>query len=204
MVRGLALALGLIALPVAVSAAPFDFNANLTGSQQNPPVTTTGSGTASAVLDGAAGSWVLTYTLNFSGLTSPIALPGTLDSPAHIHNAPIGSNGGVVHDLDGAASLVGLTGGSITGDWRFDDAERPLTDALAQSLLGGDAYFNIHTAAFPSGEIRGQILVADGGGGNGGGNGSVPVPGSLAMMLAGIAGWGTMRLRQRAAGTGAQ
>ena len=35
----------------------------------------------------------------------------------------------------------------------FDDA--------IQAIVGGNAYVNVHTTAFPGGEIRGQLSVAD-------------------------------------------
>jgi len=37
---------------------------------------------------------------------------------------------------------------------------RNFGDAL-QSIAGGNAYVNIHSSAFPGGEIRGQLSAAD-------------------------------------------
>jgi hypothetical protein len=37
---------------------------------------------------------------------------------------------------------------------------RTFADAL-QAIAGGNAYANVHTSAFPGGEIRGQLVVAD-------------------------------------------
>src|SRR5205814_2220235 len=37
---------------------------------------------------------------------------------------------------------------------------RTFADAL-QAIVGGNAYVNIHSSAFPGGEIRGQLFVAD-------------------------------------------
>ncbi|PSF36000.1 PEP-CTERM sorting domain-containing protein [Aphanothece hegewaldii CCALA 016] len=163
--------------PLPATAATFQ--SNLTGSQEVPPVMSPGSGFATLELTGSPGSWVLDYELTYSGLSSPIASPY-----AHIHNAPFGSNGPVVHHLDGAdtAPIAGSTSGTIIGDWRFDDPSAPLTDALAQQLQQGKLYFNIHTAAIPSGEIRGQITA-------------VPEPGNL-MGLA-LAGSSLLLIRKR-------
>ncbi|HLO84553.1 MAG TPA: CHRD domain-containing protein [Nostocaceae cyanobacterium] len=140
--------------PLAANAASFSFTSTLNGAQENPPVNTPATGTAKGTLTGGPGSWVFNYVVNYSGLQGVITRPF-----AHIHNAPIGVNGPVVHDLDKAntAPIAGSTAGTITGDWRFDDPTRPLTDALAQQLLNGNTYFNIHTSRFPGGEIRGQI-----------------------------------------------
>jgi hypothetical protein len=153
---GTVIGVGMVALtPLAANAASFSFTSTLNGAQEFPtPVNTTGTGTATATLTGDPGSWVFSYVVNYSGLQGTIARPF-----AHIHNAPAGANGGIVHDLDNAntAPIAGSTAGTITGDWRFDDLSKPLTDALAQELLSGKAYFNIHTTRFPGGEIRGQI-----------------------------------------------
>jgi hypothetical protein len=158
-----------VALAAYATAAPFYFQSTLNGAQEVPSFSTPGSGTASGILNGAPGSWVFTYTVTYSGLTGTIAAPF-----AHIHNAAVGSNGPIVHDLDGAnlAPIAGSTSGTIMGDWRFDDASRPLTDALANQLLAGNLYFNIHTTARAAGEIRGQI---------------VPEPSTYAMLAGGFA-----------------
>lgn len=170
--------LGLTLTAVApANAATVEFNAILNGAQEVPGVNTPASGTATAILTGDPGSYVFTYTVSYSGLLGGIARPF-----AHIHNAPFGSNGPIVHDLDGAnvAPIAGSTSGTITGDWRFDDAARPLTNALVQELLEGDLYFNIHTTFSAPGEIRGQISA-------------VPTP----TLLPGILGLGIGVLRKR-------
>jgi hypothetical protein len=156
LLTGTVISAGMIALtPLAANAASFSFTSTLNGAQEFPnPVNTTGLGTATGTLTGDPGSWVFSYEINYSGLLGTVSRPF-----AHIHNAPAGANGAVVHDLDGAnlAPIAGSNAGKITGDWRFNDPTRPLTDALAQELLNGKAYFNIHTTRFPGGEIRGQI-----------------------------------------------
>jgi hypothetical protein len=137
------------------TAAPFSFSATLNGAQEVPPVASPGTGTGTGTLGGGPGTWVFTYSVTYSGLSGTIASPF-----AHIHQAPAGANGPVVHNLDGASQppIAGSTSGTINGDWRFDDAAQPLTDTLAAALLAGNTYFNLHTTAFPPGEIRGQIL----------------------------------------------
>ncbi|MEA5581164.1 CHRD domain-containing protein [Nodularia harveyana UHCC-0300] len=158
--------------PLAANAAVFNFTSVLNGDQEVPSVNTTGMGTATGTLSGDPGSWVFDYAINYSDLQGVIVAPF-----AHIHNAPAGANGPVVHSLDNAdiPPIAGSSAGTINGDWRFDDATSPLTDVLAQELIDGNAYFNIHTDIFPGGEIRGQILAAPV---------SVPEPTSMLGLLA--------------------
>ncbi|MDB9374185.1 CHRD domain-containing protein [Nodularia sphaerocarpa] len=158
--------------PLAAHAAVFSFTSILNGDQEVPSVSTSGFGTASGTLTGNPGSWVFEYEVNYLNLQGVIAAPF-----AHIHNAPAGVNGPVVHSLDNAniPPIAGSSLGTIIGDWRFDDLSAPLTDVLAQELLNGNTYFNIHTTTFPSGEIRGQILAAPV---------SVPEPTSMLGLLA--------------------
>ena len=69
---------------------------------------------------------------------------------AHFHGpAPVGKNADV---------QVG-----IPKDKRPSpiEGEKTLTDAQASDLMNGKWYFNVHTAANPSGEIRGQVLPAN-------------------------------------------
>jgi len=56
--------------------------------------------------------------------------------------------------------------------------------ALLNGIASGEAYLNIHTTAFPSGEIRG-FLVA------------VPEPGSWALMLIGFGAIGAVMRGRR-------
>ncbi len=145
-----------LSFPLSAHAMGFNFQAALTGEQEVPPVLTTAQGSAIATLTGEPGSYVFDYEVNYSGLSSPIAPIGV--TGGHIHNAPVGFNGPVVHFLDtDFFDYTGTTEGTIVGDWRFDDATNPLTDALANSLKSGDFYFNLHTENFNGGEIRGQI-----------------------------------------------
>ena|SRR5688572_4910000 len=87
---------------------------------------------------------MLTYTLNWSGLTDKPTM-------AHIHGtAARGANAGVKHDLTNV--LKKETSGSFTDSVKVDG-----TTIKEDSLLSGFYYFNIHTPANPGGEIRGQI-----------------------------------------------
>ncbi len=121
-------------------ASGLGFQASLDGAQENPPVTTTGRGTGTFWLDGTG----LRYQVTIDGLSGAIR-------GSHFHNGPRGVNAGVVRTAP-------FEGSTASGVWGFDDTAQPLTLALLGDLLAGRAYFNVHTAANPGGEIRGQVL----------------------------------------------
>lgn len=129
------LALG-AAVAFAAPASAEKLKATLDGKSEVPATTSSGSGTAE--LDYDAASKKLSWTVNYSGLSGPA-------TAAHFHGpAEAGKNAGVAVAIPNAASSP------VKG-------EATLTDAQAADLLGGKYYINIHTAANPGGEIRGQV-----------------------------------------------
>jgi hypothetical protein len=129
---------------VAITCTTVVRAASLTGAQENPanPSTATGRG-------------AVTVNPTTKEITGGITFSGLTPTAHHIHQAPTGNpggNGGVV---------VGLTlatgGGAATVP-----AGTVLTDAQYAALLAGELYFNVHSAAYPGGEIRGQITVRTG------------------------------------------
>jgi len=120
----------------AAFAEQVKLKADLSGSQEVPPITTQGKGSADITFDTA--SRQLSWTVNYSGLSGPAAA-------AHFHGpAEAGKNAGVAVPIPNQATSP--VSGSAT-----------LTEAQANELLAGRYYVNIHTAANPSGEIRGQV-----------------------------------------------
>jgi CHRD domain-containing protein len=112
------------------------YKAALDGKSEVPPNASTGTGMADIDYDPA--SKKLTWKLTYSGLSGPA-------TAAHFHGpAEAGKNGGVALAIPGATSSPAE--GSAT-----------LTDAQAADLAGGKLYVNVHTAANPAGEIRGQV-----------------------------------------------
>ncbi|HLY58419.1 MAG TPA: CHRD domain-containing protein [Stellaceae bacterium] len=119
----------------AAAAETVKLKTSLDGATEVPPVTSEGKGTATLSLDTA--SKKLSYTVEYSGLSGPATM-------AHIHGpAAPGANAGVVVPLTSTPSPLK---GEVT-----------LTDAQIADLLAGKDYINIHTAAHPSGEIRGYV-----------------------------------------------
>ena len=97
-----------------------------------------GAGKGTADLDYDAASKKLSWKLTYSGLTGPA-------TAAHFHGpAAAGANAGVAVPIPNPGSSP--VEGSAT-----------LTDAQAADLMAGKYYINIHTAANPGGEIRGQV-----------------------------------------------
>ncbi len=117
-------------------------NTSMTGAQEVPPVATAATGNINVSYNKTTKS--LSYTASWSGLSgAPTAM--------HFHGPAVA---GV-----GAGVLVGITGfpatatGSVTGSFTVAN-----TGAVLESdLLAGKWYFNVHTAANPGGEIRGQV-----------------------------------------------
>ena len=128
------------AVAVLATSAAFaqetKMKADLTGAQEVPPVTTQGKGSAEVNFDPA--SKKLSWTVTYSGLSGP-------PTAAHFHGpAEAGKNAGV------AVPIPNQANSPVTGS-------ATLTDAQAADLQAGRYYVNIHTAANPSGEIRGQV-----------------------------------------------
>lgn len=132
--------LGLTLLAAMALAAParaemVNFKASMSGAQEVPPKTTDGKGDVLATLDTATKT--LSYTVTYTGLSGPA-------TAGHIHGpAAAGANAGVAIPFASPASPIS---GTAT-----------LTDAQMADLMAGKMYANIHTAANPAGEIRGQL-----------------------------------------------
>jgi hypothetical protein len=129
--------------PAPVATTSTSFAGKLNGTQENPAVATGATGTGSFKLNAAKTE--LTFDITIDGLTGPM-------TAAHFHSGATGVNGGVVRTL-----TTNFTGNTATGTWTTTDGE-PLTPALVTALEASGLYVNVHTAANPTGEIRGQVL----------------------------------------------
>jgi len=123
----------LVAMGVGVASAA-DAKVALSGSQEVPPVTTsaTGSGTITVAAD--------------QSISGSVKTTGVKGTAAHIHLAAPGTNGEVIIPL----TKVGEDG------WTVGPGAK-LQDAHYQAFKDGRLYVNVHSAANPNGEIRGQI-----------------------------------------------
>jgi hypothetical protein len=119
----------------SASAVIINFSATLEGIQEVPPNASPATGSAVCVMDTDANT--LNYTISFSGLTAT-------QTAAHFHGfAPAGVNAGVLHGL--------ALGSPVIGVWNYMEAQEA-------NIIAGLTYINVHTQAFPGGEIRGQVL----------------------------------------------
>jgi hypothetical protein len=135
--RAAAFAAGALAIVLGVfppCASSQEIKVTLSGNQEIPPVTTPASGTA-----------VLTVKPDRS-VTGSVTIAGMSVTVAHIHEAAAGANGAIVVPLVKTADNV----------WSVPPGAR-LTEAQYESYKAGNLYFNIHSEAHKSGEIRGQI-----------------------------------------------
>ena len=112
------------------------YKVTLDAKSEVPPNASPATGSADVDYDPATKK--LTWTLTYSGLTGPA-------TAAHFHGpAEPGKAAGVKVPIPGATSSPAE--GSAT-----------LTDEQAADFLAGKYYINVHTAANPGGEIRGQV-----------------------------------------------
>ena len=120
------------------------FVATLTGAQEVPPSASTATGSGTANLDPAT-----------KILTANVTTTGIVGTAAHIHSGAVGISGPIVFPLTQTPAGSGI--------WSTTTAA--LTDAQVDLLKSGGYYFNVHSAALPGGEIRGQITAPASGSG---------------------------------------
>ena len=136
-VAGLAVVAVTLGAPTA-RAEILSYKAVLAGSHEIPPNQSKGAGTVTLSYDTAAKT--LSWKGNHSGLSGPV-------TAAHFHGpAALGKNAGIA---------LAIANGALPAEF---EGSTPLTEAQAADLMAGRWYLNLHTAAFPAGEIRGQVV----------------------------------------------
>jgi hypothetical protein len=121
----------------------------MTGAQNRPVSTSTGSGTLSVYYDKRSKS--LSYKLNWFGLTgNPTGI--NMYGPAPEGYMAFNANLTPASPLF-SASVTGLTASGSQSGAVFVDG----VAIKEQTLLNQLYYFTIRTAAWPGGEIRGQV-----------------------------------------------
>ena len=118
----------------SVAAFAADVKVTLAGDQEVPAVKTA-----------AAGSGTITIADDKS-VSGSVATTGVAATMAHIHMAGAGKNGPVIVPLEKNGN----------NGWKVP-AGAKLTDDQMKAFKAGDLYVNVHSAANPGGEIRGQL-----------------------------------------------
>jgi len=207
----IAAATGILALEAGSASAATRFRAILEGAQEVPAVVSPFTGIAELeLIDLGGGDYSLAFELQLpAGLDYQFLVAGApvADIPTdnllavrqlHIHNGPRGVNAPVVYgvynpdqDVDNDVVITVNPDGSalVTGSWGPTDGNpvgniNGFAQALRDAKPGEDVDFdwNLHTIAFPSGEIRGQIFA-------------VPAPATLALFGLGLVAFAAGRKR---------
>jgi hypothetical protein len=150
---------------LAVSAAASGSNdqgrglhANLIGFGEVPSLNSTGQGEFTATETPTQ----ITFKLTFTGLSGPPTV-------AHVHVGQRGVSGGVSFFFCGGGgkpACPASTSGSVTGTVTGADVVGPTAQgfnagdlaSVERAIDAGVTYANMHTAKFPAGEIRGQVI----------------------------------------------
>lgn len=173
----------LLLICIPASAAVLAWGANLDASQEIPPNPSTATGSGLVTFDDLTN--VLSVWVQWSGLTGPSV-------QAHIHccvaNPP--GNVGIALDLWLTSDPARPATGTYSAVYDLDDVNpfrAAFTTANGGTAAGafaalraamdsgdGRAYFNLHTATYPGGEIRGDLVP-------------VPEPSTILLTMAGLA-----------------
>jgi hypothetical protein len=115
------------------------FTAQMTGANETPAGSPSGSGTAQIRLDQADG--LVCYDLRVSGIEPVLA--------SHIHHGPAGAAGPIVVPLVPPSQQTGESKGCVQADAAL------IADIAANP---SQYYVNVHTQSFPGGALRGQLV----------------------------------------------
>ena len=130
--------------------------AHLSGYQEVPSISTPAFGKFKAKI---VNDTQIDYKLSYTGLEGPVRF-------AHIHFAQKGVNGEVAAFLCGGGSKPACPqSGEVTGTIVASDVVGPADQGIAAgeiaeliaAMRAGATYANVHSDAWPNGEIRGQI-----------------------------------------------
>ncbi len=141
--EGVTTILVLLILEVGGTAIPAHaqvdvLQASLFGAQEVPPTASSAQGIAVIFLDSTTNTINFTIAHNVTGATA-----------AHFHaNAFPGTNAPILINI---GAITGLTSPMV--------GQATLTAQQATDILAGRWYINIHSGAFPGGEIRGQVAA---------------------------------------------
>ena len=130
-------------------------------------MTSAGAGTATAVLR-RGGSFEFSATITGLDLGGQTAATADNVTASHFHAGPAGVAGGVVFGYIGTPNnettldtIVNAATGTVSGKWDAGEGNNKTLAAQTLNILTNRLYINFHTAPFPAGEIRGQMIAQD-------------------------------------------
>lgn len=179
------LAVAMVTLSVSAGAATKTYVFSLDAMQEVPlaAVPSSAIGSATVTIDDSLD--LITFYGTVFGLDFASVVGG------HIHAAPAGVSGPVVFDLAPALDFFGpVSIGAlppVPTSLAFGGVAKPMPVGLASAInaMPSDFYMNLHTAAYPGGEVRGQLAAA------------VPEPSVYVLMGAGLGLLGFIARRRR-------
>lgn len=113
---------------------PRNYRSNPIGANETPPNPSLATGSGVLRLNQPAGT--VSYNIQFGGL---------VPTAAHVHTGAPGVAGGILFAL------------TQTGPNTYSGTSAALSNTALLNLAAGNLYVNIHTGAFPAGEIRDQV-----------------------------------------------
>jgi hypothetical protein len=117
----------------------------MSGSTGTETLTLSGSNEVPAVNTSATGTAVVTIKPDRS-VSVKVTVTGMTATASHIHEGAAGTNGPVIVPF------------TKTADNTFEAAAgAKVTDAQYESYKAGKLYVNVHSAAYPGGEVRAQL-----------------------------------------------
>lgn len=170
-----------LSAPLLAGAATFQFNADLAGTKEVPPNAAVATGIASLSYNDFNTPSLTDDRYDFT--MSAFGLTGNATG-FHIHALATPSQNAPIIVSLAASPFVNLNGFGallVGGDNVAPPATVPTSNGFPEqtflsALRNGLSYVNIHTAAFPGGEIRGQFTEVT----------AIPEPETYALMLAGL------------------
>lgn len=192
LLSSLAIMLSMLLAPPAFAEIT-TYRATMSGPSEAPPNASPGFGIATFILDDVG--MTLSMNVPFYDLRSPT-------TTAHLHCCTADMLTGIAPPATPELTLFGFPAGVTEGVFQatfsladaaafnpaFLQASGGTVEQARSALINGmaanTAYFNIHSAQFPAGEIRGFIVA-------------VPEPGEWAMMVLGLGVLGVVARKRR-------